>query len=115
MKSSWKRDISETADNAYGFFETAYITGWRVHSEILTRQKVHLDLKAGWLRLEPGDTKNRKGRMFPLTPRLHDILEQQLVRTEGVTESERKDYSLVVSSRGAEDKALSTVMDHGVR
>jgi integrase len=61
--------------------EIAYITGWRIKSEILTRQKGHLDLHAGWLRLEPGETKNRKGRMFPLTPALRAILEWQLERT----------------------------------
>src|SRR5258705_213573 len=43
-------------------FEVAAMTGWRIKSEILTRQKGHLDLHAGWLRLEPGETKNRKGR-----------------------------------------------------
>jgi integrase len=62
-------------------FEVAYITGWRVKSEILTRQKCHLDLGSGWLRLEPGETKNRKGRMFPLTPRLRAVLELQLAHT----------------------------------
>ncbi len=62
-------------------FEVAYITGWRVKSEILTRQKCHLDLGTGWLRLEPGETKNRKGRMFPLTPRLRTVLESQFART----------------------------------
>jgi integrase len=61
---------------------TAYITGWRVHDEILTRQKHHLDLKAGWLRLDPGETKNNEGRMFPLTPMLREALEQQLGKTE---------------------------------
>jgi integrase len=45
-------------------FEVAYITGWRVRSEIITRQKGHVDLAAGWLRLEPGEAKNRDGRMF---------------------------------------------------
>jgi hypothetical protein len=48
----------------------------------LTRQKHHLDLKAGWLRLEPGETKNDEGRMFPLTPMLREALEQQLAKTE---------------------------------
>lgn len=46
----------------------AYITGWRVADEILTRQWKHVDLKAGFLRLEPGKTKNDEGRMFCLTP-----------------------------------------------
>jgi integrase len=50
--------------------QTAYITGWRVPSEILTRQRHHLDLDGGWLRLDPGETKNGQGRNFPLTPEL---------------------------------------------
>ncbi len=61
--------------------EVAYITGWRIKSEILTRQISHLDLRAGWLRLDPGETKNREGRMFPLTPELRNVLKRQLART----------------------------------
>ncbi len=38
--------------------QTAYITGWRISSEILTCQKHHVDMEAGWLRLEPGETRN---------------------------------------------------------
>ncbi len=63
---------------------TAYVTGWRVHDEILTRQKHHLDLKAGWLRLEPNETKNDEGRNFPLTPMLREALERQVQRTEAL-------------------------------
>src|SRR5262245_7163436 len=63
---------------------TAYVTGWRVHDEILTRQRHHLDLKAGWLRLEPGETKNDEGRMFPLTPMLREALEAQSKKTEAL-------------------------------
>lgn len=29
---------------------TAYITGWRTHSELLTRQWRHIDLIDGWIR-----------------------------------------------------------------
>jgi integrase len=60
---------------------TAYITGWRIRSEILTRQKHHLDPNAGWLRLEPGETKSGEGRNFPLTPELRDVLLRQLEET----------------------------------
>jgi len=60
------------------------VTGWRVKSELLTRQWAHVDLKNGWLRLEPGETKNGEGRMFPLTPKLRTILERQRERTEAV-------------------------------
>ena len=63
---------------------TAYITGWRGRSEILTRRWQHLDLRAGWLRLEPGETKNGKGRMFPLLPELRCVLEKQRERTRAL-------------------------------
>lgn len=56
---------------------TAYITGWRVPSEILTRDWYHVDFRAGWLRLEPGETKSGEGRMFPLTPELRRALRAQ--------------------------------------
>ena len=58
-------------------FEVAYITGWRVKSEILTRQWAHVDFRSGWLRLEPGETKNDEGRQFPLTPDLRAVLERE--------------------------------------
>lgn len=53
--------------------ETAYITGWR-KGELLSRGWRHVDFEAGWLRLDPGETKNGKGRMFPLTDRLRTVL-----------------------------------------
>ena len=53
----------------------AYFTGWRVPSEILTRQWRHVDFEAGTLRLEPGEGKNKEGRTFPLDPDLRPILE----------------------------------------
>jgi integrase len=63
---------------------TAYCTGWRVHDEILTRQKHHLDLREGWLRLDPGETKNGEGRNFPLTPMLRAALEEQAQKTRAL-------------------------------
>jgi len=59
---------------------TAYITGWRTKSELLSRQWRHVDLEAGWLRLDPGESKTAKGRMFPLTPDLRTLLEGQRER-----------------------------------
>jgi integrase len=64
--------------------EVAYTTGWRIASEILTRQKHHVDLEAGWLRLDPGESKNGEGRMFPLTPELRATLGRQLERTRAI-------------------------------
>lgn len=62
-------------------FEVAYITGWRVSSELLTRKWQHVDLENGWLRLDPGESKNSEGRMFPLTPELRYTLSRQFERT----------------------------------
>jgi integrase len=74
------RDV--TANDLTAALRVAYITGWRLRSEILSRQKHHVDLEwPGWLRLEPGETKNREGRMFPLTSELRAVLEEQLQRT----------------------------------
>ncbi|MBI2215742.1 MAG: tyrosine-type recombinase/integrase [Candidatus Rokubacteria bacterium] len=74
-------------DDVRPVLETAYITGWRVTSEILTRQWAHVDFAAGWLRLEPGETKNCEGRMFPLTPELRAVLERQRERTDALQRS----------------------------
>jgi integrase len=66
----------------------AYVTGWRFHDEILTRQKHHVDLKGcGWLRLDPGETKNGEGRNFPLTARLRQIIQAQLDKTKALEKS----------------------------
>jgi integrase len=56
--------------------EVAYITGRRIRSELLTRQWLHVDFEAGWRRLEPGETKNREGRMVPLLPTLRAVLQR---------------------------------------
>jgi integrase len=58
-------------------FRVAYMTGWRVKSELLTRQWRHVDFHQGWLRIEPGEDKNGAGRMFPFTTELREVLEKQ--------------------------------------
>jgi integrase len=61
-----------------GFAEAAYRTAWRAQ-ELLTREWRHVDFEAGWLVLEPGETKNGKARTVPLMlPRLREVLERQL-------------------------------------
>lgn len=65
------------------FVRVAYVTGWR-RAELLSRQWRHVDFKAGTLRLEPEETKNRDGRMFPLDPDLRPILEAQRDATKAL-------------------------------
>ena len=55
----------------------AYITGWRILSEVLPLQWRHVDFKGGKVRLDLGTTKNRDGRVFPLTAELRALLEAQ--------------------------------------
>jgi integrase len=61
----------------------AFVTGWR-KAELLSRQWRHVDFAHGWLRLEPEETKNRDGRMFPLIPELRDVLLGQRARVDGI-------------------------------
>ena len=69
----------------------AYITGWRIHSEVLTLQWRQVDLDAGVVRLEPGTTKNRDGREFysgPL-PELMKLLKGQATIRDRLKKSGR--------------------------
>ena len=88
--------------------EVAYITGWRVPSEVLTRQWQHVDFDNGWLRLEPGETKNRKGRNFPMTERLRAVLQDQRERTSALERSTRKIIPWIFHRNGSPIKSLYT-------
>jgi integrase len=55
----------------------AYVTGWRINSEVLPLQWRQVDLRVGEVRLDPGTTKNREGRVFYLTAELHQLLKEQ--------------------------------------
>ena len=55
----------------------AYITGWRIPSEVLPLQWRHVDFEARVVRLDPHTTKNDEGRTFPFTDALEQLLEAQ--------------------------------------
>lgn len=61
--------------------QTAYITGWRINSEILTRQKRHVDFDSGCLRFESSEANDERSRNFPLTAELREVLTRQLEKT----------------------------------
>ncbi len=57
--------------------EWAFVTGWRLRSEILTLDWNQVDAAAGIVRIDPGVTKGREGRTFPLTTTLRAILRRR--------------------------------------
>ena len=54
----------------------AFLSGWRVPSEVLRLQWSQVDFQAGIVRLEPGTTKNDEGRTLPFAvlPELAQLL-----------------------------------------
>ncbi len=62
----------------------AYHTGWRIPSEVLPLTWAQVDFRGGIVRLEPGTTKNREGRTFPMFPELRALLEAQRAYTESI-------------------------------
>lgn len=55
----------------------ATITGWRIASEVLPLEWRRVDFEAGEVRLDAGTTKNREGRVFPMTVELRALLGAQ--------------------------------------
>jgi integrase len=58
--------IAQLPEPLKGPIEFAYLTGWRIPSEVLPLTWAQVDLSAGIVRLEVGTTKNREGRQFPI-------------------------------------------------
>jgi integrase len=62
----------------------AFITGWRIPSEVLTLE---------WRQLEPGMTKNGEGREFKITTALREVLESRLK----VADDLKRTHGLIVA------------------
>jgi len=76
----------------HALFELAYITGWRIRSELLTREWRHVDLGGeGWLRIDPGEAKDASaGREFQFTTWMRQVLTRQRRYVSGVEKSTGK-------------------------
>jgi integrase len=64
----------------------AYVTSWRVASEILPIQWRNVDFDAGEVRLDAGTTKNGEGRTFPMTSELRTLLEARKAERDAATQ-----------------------------
>ncbi len=78
--------IEELAPELRGLMEASYWTGWRIKSELLPLKWSQVDMRAGIARLEPGTTKNGRGRTFPFGafPALKAVFERQRTYTNTV-------------------------------
>jgi len=68
--------------------EFAYLTGWRVQSEVLPLEWRNVDLKAGTVSLDVGSTKNGEGRTVYMTSALRTLLEAQKAAGEALAKSQ---------------------------
>lgn len=62
----------------------AYITGWRLKSEVLKLTVAQVDMREGCVRLEVGSSKTGEGRTFYMTTALRTLLEQQLASIDAL-------------------------------
>ena len=97
------RHLSEEAAAAVGF---CYITGWRSYSEVFPLRWPQVDFKGGFVRLDPGTTKNREGRLFPPTPELRALLEQRLEYTRRCERAQGKIVPYVFHRSGRPLKCM---------
>jgi len=66
-------------DDLRGVVTFAYLTGWRINSEVLPLNWSQVNRTARTVRLEPGTTKNSEGRMLPYGdhPELVELIDAQ--------------------------------------
>jgi site-specific recombinase XerD len=78
--------LAHVPEKYHALFEAAFITGWRMESELLTREWANVQFSSsGCLRIEPGEAKDwTQGREFPFTAWLRTVLERQRGRVEEI-------------------------------
>jgi integrase len=71
----------------------AYISGWRVQSEVLPLEWRHVDRQNGEVRLDPGTTKNQAGRVFPFTDTLRELFDTLWTEHEALKKATEKPHT----------------------
>ena len=77
----------------------ALVTGWR-RAEVFSLAWSQVDWNGGFVRLEPGTTKNREGRSFPITPVLRVLLERRQELTRRCERAQARIIPLVFHRSG---------------
>jgi integrase len=87
----------------------AYTTGWRIKSEVLPLEWRQVDFDANEVRLDPGTTKNRQGRVLHMSPELRALLKARHAETERLKKAghivSRVFFREVAKGRGGELQA----------
>jgi integrase len=76
--------MSHLPEELQPVIEFAFITGWRIASEVLPLEWRQIDFHAGEVRLDAGTTKNGKGRVFPMTADLRRLLLDQKAKHDAL-------------------------------
>lgn len=86
-----------------------YLTGWR-RREATSRQWTHVDLKAGTIRLDPGETKSGVGRTFKYGkyPELKALIDAQRAYTDDVQRTSEQIVPWVFHRSGQPIKSFRT-------
>ena len=86
----------------------AFITGWRLRSELVTRLWRHVEFgDGGWLSLDPGEGKTGQARTFPFTQELRSILEAQRDRADEIARhTGRRPQTVFFSASGRPLRAI---------
>lgn len=69
--------LAKLPEEARGPVQFAYVTGWRLKSEVLPLTWEQIDLEAGTVRLLAGTTKNGEGRLIWLPDEIRALLAHQ--------------------------------------
>ncbi len=83
-----------------------FITGWRSNTEALPLTWPRVDWSGGFIRLNPGTTKNEEGRAFPLIPELRSILERRLELTRRCERAQDRIIPFVFHRNGRPIKTM---------
>jgi integrase len=98
----------------------AFVTGWRIKSEVLPIEWRQVDRERGEVRLDPGTTKNREGRVFPFTDELTRLFADLWTQHEALREKGticryvfQRNGKAIKSLRGAWEKACEAAGQPG--
>ena len=97
--------------------EFAYLTGWRIRSEVLPLRWLQVDFQAGEVRLEPGTTKSDEGRTFPFSvlPELAELLRRQRVHTEALQRTIGRVIPWVFHRNGVQIKSFRKTWSNALK